>query len=81
VSRKTKLRERIVSGEPKNIDFTELCTFLQQTGFSMRQGGGSHHTFHKLEVQEIIDLQPKSDGKAKPYQVRQVRDIVERYQL
>jgi hypothetical protein len=32
-------------------------------------------------VREIIDLQPLKDGKAKPYQVKQVRDIVRRYGL
>ncbi len=41
---------------------------------------GSHHVFRKMEVAEKINLQ--SDGnKAKPYQVRQVRNVVIRYQL
>lgn len=44
MSKKSKLREKILSGEPKNIDFTELCTFLQQAGFDLRQKG-SHRTF------------------------------------
>jgi predicted RNA binding protein YcfA (HicA-like mRNA interferase family) len=80
MSKKSKLREKILAGEPQNVDFSDLCTFLQQTGFSVRTSG-SHRIFHKGEVREIIDIQPRPDGTAKPYQVRQVRDIVERYSL
>jgi len=31
-------------------------------------------------VEEILNLQPKR-GKAKPYQVKQVRDLILRYRL
>jgi hypothetical protein len=29
------------------------------------------------DIKEIIDLQPRTDGKAKAYQVKQVRNIIE----
>jgi predicted RNA binding protein YcfA (HicA-like mRNA interferase family) len=80
MSKQSKLRKKILSGNAVNIAFSDLCTFLQQTGFILRQKG-SHRIFHRDGIVEIIDLQSKSDGKAKAYQVRQVRDIVERYQL
>jgi hypothetical protein len=41
---------------------------------------GDHHIFTKDGVDEILNLQPK-DGKAKPYQVKQVRDVILRYEL
>jgi hypothetical protein len=40
----------------------------------------SHHIFFRKGVEEIINLQP--DGsKAKAYQVKQMRDIIVKYQL
>jgi hypothetical protein len=39
---------------------------------------GSHHMFFKNSVEELINLQ--RDGKgAKPYQVKQVRQVLLRY--
>jgi predicted RNase H-like HicB family nuclease len=32
-------------------------------------------------ITEILNLQPRADRTAKPYQVRQVRDIILRYRL
>ena len=46
---------------------------LLALGFGERIKGG-HHIFHKELVPEIINLQPLRDGKAKPYQVKQVRN-------
>jgi hypothetical protein len=41
---------------------------------------GSHHVFTKDGVEEILNLQAKG-GKAKPYQVKQVRGVIVRYKL
>lgn len=30
---------------------------------------------------EILNLQPRPDGTAKPYQVKQVRQVIARYHL
>jgi hypothetical protein len=49
------------------------------TGFEERTSS-SHHLFVKPGVKELINLQRES-GKAKPYQVRQVRKILLRYEL
>jgi hypothetical protein len=37
--------------------------------------------FQTLLSVEIINLQPRDGGMAKPYQVRQVRDIILKYRL
>lgn len=42
---------------------------------------GSHHIFSRDGVVEILNLQPRHDGSAKPYQVKQVRQVITRYQL
>ena len=52
---------------------------LNNLGFSERVRG-SHHIFSKTGVEEIINLQPKG-GKAKPYQVKQVRHVILKYRL
>ena len=56
--------------------FTELCELLQRIGFEMRIAG-SHHFSRKPGVAEAINLQPEK-GKAKPYQVRQARKVLQK---
>jgi len=51
---------------------------LSHLGFSERKKG-DHHIFYKEGVENIINLQPLGDGKAKAYQVKQVRGIIFKY--
>jgi hypothetical protein len=82
MSKKQKLREKLLSRtSDKNFDFGDLCKVVQQIGFTQRGGKGDHVVFHKDGVIEILNLQPTKDGKAKPYQVRQIRGIVLKYHL
>jgi len=53
--------------------------FLKRLGFEERIKG-DHHIFTKNGVEEILNLQP-NDGKGKPYQVKQVRDVILKYHL
>ena len=80
MNRKDELRQRILSGRADaNIRFDDLRLFLLRLGFVERVRG-SHHIFRKEGVRERVNLQ--SDGShAKPYQVRQVRQVVLRHQL
>ncbi len=52
---------------------------LGQLGFTLRVKG-SHHIFTRDGVDEIINLQPKG-SLAKPYQVKQVRELILKHQL
>ena len=63
----------------QNIGFDDLVFLLESLGFEKRIKG-SHHVFSKEGVEEIINIQP-TGGKAKPYQVKQVRRIVLKYRL
>ncbi|MHB1563106.1 MAG: type II toxin-antitoxin system HicA family toxin [Leptospirillum sp.] len=75
-----RFKERILSGNADaNIHFDELCRFLLSLGFD-RRIRGDHHIFTRTGVAEILNLQPKR-GMAKPYQVKQVRNVVVRYKL
>ena len=42
---------------------------------------GDHHIFYKEGVEEIINLQPLKNGKAKAYQVKQLRIIIFKYKF
>ncbi|MBE9248459.1 type II toxin-antitoxin system HicA family toxin [Dolichospermum sp. LEGE 00240] len=80
MSQKDKLLAKILSGaSDENISFEQLCQLLIRLGFDERIRG-SHHTFTKEGVEEILNLQPKQ-GKAKVYQVKQVREMLLKYQL
>lgn len=75
-----KLLIQILRGtSDANIPFDELCSLLKHIGFETRIKG-SHHIFTKNGVEEILNLQPKG-GKSKPYQVKQVRNIILKYKL
>lgn len=77
---RSKLKKKILSGRADgNIGFVELCRLLVGLGFD-RRIKGDHHIFNRSGVMEIINLQPKAN-KAKPYQVKQVRDIIVKYNL
>ena len=62
-----------------SIRFGDLCFLLKRLGFDERMRG-SHHIFTKDGVEEILNLQPKG-SQAKPYQVKQVRDLIIEYRL
>lgn len=62
-----------------NVPFDGLCALLKQLGFEDRIRG-DHHIFTREGVEEILNLQPR-DGKAKPYQVKQVRGVILKYGL
>jgi hypothetical protein len=62
-----------------NIEFVDLCSLLKALGFEERVRS-DHHVFSKTGVPEIINLQPR-EAKAKPYQVRQVRNLITKHRL
>lgn len=75
-----KLLQAILRGTADaNIPFVGLCTVLHRLGFDERIRA-SHHIFTKEGVDEILNLQPKG-SKAKPYQIKQVRQVIVKYKL
>ena len=75
-----KLLERVLSGRADaNIGFNDLVGLLRDLQFQERIKG-SHHIFSRSGIVEILNLQPKG-SKAKPYQVRQVRQLILKYRL
>ena len=80
MSKHEKLLIKILKGaSDRNVDFEGLRNLLLRLEFEERIKG-SHHIFTKDGVEEILNIQPKS-GNAKSYQVKQVRNVIVKYQL
>lgn len=75
-----KLLDRVLQGtSDAAIDFDQLRDLLKRLGFQERTHG-DHHIFSREGVVEILNLQPRG-RHAKPYQVKQVREVILRYRL
>ncbi len=77
--KKRKLFQKLLSS-PKNIRFSEATACAEAFGFRLTRINGSHHIYVHPEVRELINLQDVN-GQAKPYQVKQLLQIIERYNL
>ena len=62
-----------------NVSFAKLRSLLKTLDFEERIKG-DHYIFARNNVEEILNLQPKN-GKGKPYQVKQVRSLILKYNL
>jgi len=80
VGKHAKTLEQVLSGRSDaNIRFEDLRSLVLALGFTERTRG-SHHMFGKVGIDEQINLQ-REGAKAKPYQVKQVRAVIVRYNL
>ncbi len=81
MTRQAKFLRKVLQGaSDQNVAFDELRELLRQLSFQERQHG-SHHIFTRSVVPEILNLQPRAGESAKPYQVKQVRQIIQRHGL
>ena len=64
----------------RRLSGADVVRILEGFGFVVVRIRGSHHLFRKEGVEEKINLQ-REGNKAKPYQVRQVRGIIIKYNL
>ena len=76
---KRKLLEKILSGS-KNVHFNDMILLVEAFGFRLSRVTGSHFIFEHPQIPELINLQEKN-GKAKPYQVREFLQLIEKYDL
>lgn len=73
------LSQILQGGSDSNISFNDLCNLLKKLEFEERTRG-SHHVFRKEGITEKINLQ-RDGSKAKAYQVRQVRNMILKYNI
>jgi len=76
-----KILLKVLSGRnDSNIEFHDILLLLSYLNFEERIKG-SHHIFSKTGISEIINIQPDDNNKSKPYQVKQIRNIILKYKL
>ena len=76
---KQKLLEKVLAGS-RNVRFAEFTSLVEAFGFRLVRTRGSHHIYGHPGIAEILNLQDV-DGQAKPYQMRQFLQLVEKYNL
>ena len=79
IAKKKEIYERFKQN-PKNVRFDDLCKSAELFGFSFKGGKGSHRIYIKNGIKEMLNFQ-NVKGKAKPYQVKQFLNIVDKYGL
>ena len=80
MSQYEKLLISILSGtKDSNILFADLQSVLDRLGFQCRIKG-DHFIYTKDGIEDIINIQPNGN-RAKPYQVKQVHNIILHYRL
>ena len=77
--KKSKLLKKVLAGW-RNTRFSDAKLLAESFGFSQVRVSGSHHIFGHAGIQELVNLQ-NVGGKAKPYQIKQLLRLVERYDL
>jgi hypothetical protein len=79
MGRRQKTLAAILSGQSDtNMRFAPVRTLLLSLDFEERTSG-SHHIFSRYDIAELINLQEVKGGKVKPYQVRQLRELLVQY--
>ena len=79
MSRKEKLLQKVLSGS-RNVRFGDMVTLVNAFGFRLSRTSGSHHIFSHPGISELLNLQ-EVHGQAKPYQIKQFLNLIERYNL
>lgn len=76
-----RLLRKIRSGGLNNIAFNDLRRLLSALDFELLRIEGDHYIFARDDIREQPNLQPDRNGQAKPYQVKQLQRLVEKYNL
>lgn len=78
--RPQKLLHKLLKGAHKNVPYTDFVRLVEWSGFRLSRQRGSHHFYVHSEVDEVLNLQPFRN-EAKPYQIKQYLDLLERYNI
>ena len=74
------LLERLQRGELANVPFADLHKLVEALGFQLDRVRGSHQVYRHAPLRLRIVLQSRR-GEAKPYQLRQLMEMVRVYNL
>ena len=79
-----KLFNIVLSGKSdKNIKFSDLQRLLLALGFCLDRVKGDHFIYVNQNIKDIVNIQPdkRDSSKAKSIQVKQVREIIKKYDM
>ena len=79
MSKQAKLLERALNN-PHGLRFVEAIKLAESFGFRVARVSRSHHILKRAGIPELLNFQ-NAGGKAKPYQIRQLLELVEAYNL
>lgn len=79
MAKPTKVFERVMKGQG-TIAFRDFEQLLIALGFKHDRTSGSHRIYVHPEVTRPLSVQPRGKD-AKPYQVRQLRTMIEEFGL
>jgi predicted RNA binding protein YcfA (HicA-like mRNA interferase family) len=71
--------EKVVTGRGR-VKFRELQKLLLELGFRLDLIRGSHHIYVHPNVTRPLSIQPVGN-EAKPFQLRQLRDMIVEFDL
>lgn len=77
--KKQKLLQKLLS-DKRNIRFFEAVALAEAFGFQLDRINGSHHIFIHTDIPELMNLQ-NVKGNAKPYQIKQLLQLIEKHNL
>ena len=63
-----------------NLSFSDLCLLVEKIGYVFKRQKGNHRIYKHNSILGLINIQ-NVRGKAKAYQVRQILDKIEQYNL
>lgn len=68
---------------PTNATYSEICQLAEHAGFVFRKQKGSHKIYKHPSLKGTMNFQSdkKDKSKAKKYQVSQLIDFIDRYEL
>ncbi len=73
--------DMVMSGKSdNNIRFNDFHNLIIDLGFTFKGQKGSHMSFYHNGINERMTIQ-KDGAKAKDYQVKQLRHIIEKHSL
>ncbi|MDQ3695280.1 MAG: type II toxin-antitoxin system HicA family toxin [Chloroflexota bacterium] len=80
MARRRKLLLKALNN-PRGLRFGEFTRLIEGFGFTLDRQRGSHRLYVREDVREFVNVQPSTDGKAKPAQVREFLELVQRHAL
>jgi hypothetical protein len=78
VSRLSKLIQKI-RNNPRDVRFDDACKVAEAIGFAAKGGKGDHNSFSRTGEPVGLNFQKRGGGKIKPYQARQLIEMIDKY--